>query len=267
MLDALRMGRPLNAVMVFFATVIGGLLAGAPPNLYLPAALSATFISMGAQAVNDYFDVEVDKKKPHRKPLVHGSLTRKEGKYVFSLYYALGLLFAALSSPVHVVVAVLAVIGTYLYSAKIQSRKYLGNVVVSLFVALTMVYGGIGGDIWKTFLPALVIFLVNWGREILKDIDDGDIDFPEKVSLYHILGRRWANFFGTYLVFLGVVFSPFPYLFSHLDHGYIVIISLADLIALFAVAEALNNKEGRAEKILKVAMVVALLAFGAGVVG
>ncbi len=262
----IELGRPVNAVMVFLAAVIGGLLSGLDPVSVTIPALSAALISMGAQAVNDYFDVEVDRRKPHRKPLVAGDLTLKEARLVWFGYYLIGLVLAVLSSPFHLLVALVAVIGTYIYSWKVQKRKYIGNVVVSLFVALSLVYGGLGGEWGRTLVPALIAFLVNWGREVLKDVDDAGIDYPYKVSLFHVLGREWATFFGSYLVFLGVVFTPFPYLMGVVGSGYVPSVLLADLSALYAVAEALRGNEGRAEKILKVSMILALLSFLLGAV-
>ena len=263
---AVLLGRPVNALMVFFATYVGGILAGLPYIWILLPAFSAMFISMGAQAVNDYFDVEIDKKKGQRKVLVSGVLSLKEGKIVWVFYYLVGVILAALASIWHLLVALFAVGLTYLYSRSIQGKKYIGNIVVSFFVALTVVYGGIGGNVWNTVLPAIIIFLANWGREILKDIEDGNVDYPQKVSLFHILGRRWANFLGTYLIFLAVIFSPFPYLLNHLGIYYAGLMLIADLIALFGVAEALSQREARGEKITKVAMIVALIAFGAGAI-
>ncbi len=266
LLGAVRLGRPINAIMVFFAAVIGGLLAGLPLERTILPALSASFISMGAQAVNDYFDVEIDRNRGRRRPLVEGILNLKEARITWLTYFTLGLLLAILASPYHLLVALIAVGLSYFYSSKIQAKKYIGNIVVSFLVALSIVYGGIGGKVENTFLPAIIIFLVNWGREIYKDITDGNVDYPKKLSLFHILGREWANFFASYLVFLGVILTPFPYIIGYVGAWYAWLMGLASLIALLAIAKALRKDEESAEKILKVGMIVALVAFLAGVV-
>ena len=266
LLGAIRIGRPINAVMVFFAAIIGGLLAGLPIERTIIPALSAALISMGAQAVNDYFDVEIDRDRRRRRPLVEGILSLKEAKVVWISYFLLGLILAILASIYHFLVALLATFLAYLYSSRIQAKKYIGNIVVSFLVALSIVYGGIGGNVSNTVLPAIIIFLVNWGREIYKDITDGNVDYPKKLSLFHVLGREWANFFASYLVFLGVILTPFPYIIGYVGIWYAWLMGLASLIALLAVAKALKRDEESAEKILKAGMIVALLALLAGVI-
>ncbi|NPA87058.1 MAG: UbiA family prenyltransferase [Candidatus Diapherotrites archaeon] len=263
----IELGRPENALLTFLATLVGALIAGVPLKMGVIAGISAALISMGAQAVNDYFDVEVDRRKGKRAPLVRGALSKKEGKYVWMFYFGAGVLISFLLTPLHVVAALIASLLSYLYSARIQRLKYVGNLLVSFLVALSLVYGGLGGNVEKTLLPAVIVFLVNWGREVLKDVTDGEADYPLKISLYHVLGRRWAVFFGTYLIFLGVILTPFPYLLGYLSEAYLFFIAIADLIALFAIAQALQGKELLAERLVKLAMGVAVVGFVAGAIG
>ena len=264
---SILMGRPINAIMVFLAVIIGGLLGGLHYKEVILPAISAALISMGAQAVNDFFDVEIDKRRGKKRPLVEGILTLKEARVVWILYFVTGLFLAILSSIYHFILAFLAATLSYLYSRYIQAKKYIGNLVVSLLVALSVVYGSLGGHVENTILPAIIIFLVNWGREIYKDIVDGEADYPKKVSLYHILTRDWAGFLASYLIFLGVILTPFPFLFKNLNYLYVPFIIITDLIALYGITKAIKKDYHRAERYIKVGMITALIAFLLGAIG
>ncbi len=259
----LSLGRPINALMVFFAAMVGGYIADVPVSIAVWAALSAALISMGAQAINDYVDIEVDKRKRPHKPLPSGKVSPDDAKLAIAFYFLSGVVLGFLLSVYHGIIAVLASLLAIFYSYKLQRWKFLGNIVVSLLTALSIIYGGLLGNITRTVLPAFIVFLVNWGREILKDVEDGDADKGYKTTLYHLIGKD-AILIGSYLIAMGVLLVPIPYVLNLLGEGYIVIMGVVSLFTLWFIAKMLSEMRPYHNPI-KAAMLVGIIAFAAGV--
>ncbi len=259
----IELGRPLNAVMVFVATLVGGVVAGGDVGCILLASLSAMLISMGAQSINDWKDYELDRKKGNR-PLHKYSLPRDTALHASLIYYSSGMALSFLLSPLHFLVAILVTLLSAGYSLFMGKMKYLGNMVVSLAVGLSFVYGGLCGNVWNTLLPGFLAFLMNWGREIVKDVEDGEVDYPEKVSLYHLVGKELALYHASYLVLLSVFLSPFPYILGIMGFWYIPFVLLANLIFFLAVYYIVKGDVSRGSMLIKVGMLVALLSFAVG---
>ncbi len=258
----LKLGRPLNALMVFVAALLGSLIAG---KLDLLAPLSAALISMGAQAINDCFDVDVDKKKKGR-PVAEGYVSVRQCKAVAVVYYLAGGLIAVVLTLNHLILALIAILSSYLYSSKMRQLKYVGNILVSFLVALTVVYGGVRGEWLRTLPVAVIIFLVNWAREIVKDIADEGADEGKKLTLVKIVGRDIAIAIACQLIVVGVALSPFPLFIEMVGDGFILPMGIADLMAIVACTLALIGEADMSAKILKGAMGMALLAFLLGVI-
>jgi 4-hydroxybenzoate polyprenyltransferase len=59
------------------------------------------------------------------------------------------------------------------YSLFLKGIPLIGNIVVASLVAYSILFGAINADGFKTLIiPALLAFLLNLSREIIKDIQD-----------------------------------------------------------------------------------------------
>lgn len=258
----LKLGRPLNAAMVFVATLIGSLMAG---KIDFIASISAALISMGAQAINDCYDVDIDRYKKGR-PVAEGYVTIRQCKMMSAAFFIGGALPAAFLSLNHLILATIVILSSYIYSSSMRRLKYVGNALVSLLVALTVVYGGLGGAWLRTLPLAIIIFLVNWAREIIKDVEDEKADTGKKITLVKIVGRDIAVAIACQLAIVGVALSPFPLFVEMVSDGFILPMGIADLMTIVACSLALIGEVEIASRILKGAMIMALLAFLLGVI-
>ncbi len=267
------LARPLNVLMRFLGVLVGAVLSCGPSCLPcgVLAGVSAALVSAGGQAINDVFDVDVDRRsrKKRGRPIPAGWIGRRTALAYALILFALGALLGFLVSPIHGIIAFFASLALAAYSWKVQERKYVGNVLVSFFVGLLFVYGGLCGARWYvTLIPAYLAFLANWAREIWKDVEDFEADEGRKRTLAHVLTPRFASFFASYLALLAVMLSPLPGpgFFNFLNMHYLYIVALADVIFLLSAYLGVSGRAAWAQRASKVGMLVAVAALLAGAI-
>jgi geranylgeranylglycerol-phosphate geranylgeranyltransferase len=259
--------RPLNGLMSVVAVWIGTIVAGAsfiPGMNVLVGALSVFLISGGGMAINDYFDAAIDKmNKPHR-PIPSGRISRGAA---FAYAVSLMLIGIILSYTINMQTFILAIVATVLliiYAAKMKKTILMGNFLVSALVAVTFVYGGmIAGDYGRLMPLALLALLSNVGREIYKTIDDAVGDRKYNVNSAAIkLGVLNARLLGNIFLTCAVIFSFLPFFLGIFGVTYLFFVVIADVAFIAAGVVPVKHSS----KLIKVAMLIALVAFIAGAV-
>ena len=86
LLPYLLLTRPVNVIIGGLSIFIGALVTGTiqPLNKVLLACLSGGLVAAGANTINDYFDVEIDRHNKPYRPLPAGKVSLKSA-FVFSL--------------------------------------------------------------------------------------------------------------------------------------------------------------------------------------
>ena len=270
-----RLLRPANVVMFLAGVVLGGWLvagpdafSGAAGGRLLLAAVSAALIGSGANALNDVFDLEIDRINRPRRPLPSGAVTPEAARAVWGVATAGGVALGGLLSGWHLGLAVVTAGLLYLYDARLKGTVGWGNGVVALAVALAVVYGG-----WAVGAPrevsgaalvgAAFAFLTTLAREVVKDVEDAPGDAALGVrTLATVYGSRRATTVALGVLGVTLFLTPFPYLMLGYGGLYLFAICLADVLLLRAAyVLRLPNLEamaGRASALLKVAMVVGM---------
>ena len=258
--------RPLNG-FIAAAGVFAGFVAAAkafifPQGLILAVA-SAFLITSAGNLVNDFFDMEIDKKLGRKNPLVSGSIGKEFFLAFTAALFIAGLWLAWLVNETAFIIALAVSILLVVYSALMQRQKALGNFVVAFGTSLTLVFGAaIAGEYVLPSLFAASAFFANVGREIIKDSEQLGADRGVKKSLPMILGfdKIRLAVLGVYIVAALVAFAAW------VSGGVQSIAFLAFLIvsaALLYVSWSLfsRKKFAEAQRFSKYAMVAALLAF------
>jgi geranylgeranylglycerol-phosphate geranylgeranyltransferase len=176
MRNYLKLSRIGNVVITFLSVECAGILCGVnvTTNLeILSAAFAASLITAGGNAVNDLFDIDVDRINRPNRPLVSGALSVKQAKIFYTITTSLGLVLSARINIYSFLIAVVAVFMIFLYSFKLKRSVFLGNLVVALAAGLTFIYAGVSVKDLPDIYPAAVFaFLTNLIREIIKDAED-----------------------------------------------------------------------------------------------
>ncbi|MBI4154381.1 UbiA family prenyltransferase [Candidatus Woesearchaeota archaeon] len=258
--------RPLNGIMAAIAVYIGSVVAGASlisGQDILVGMLSVFLISGGGMVANDIADIEIDKVNRPKRPLASGRMS-KSAAYVYAaalMFVGNYLVFYFLSfSALYVsLAATLILIG---YAAYLKRVVLLGNMMISLLVALTFIYGGVIFGEFTNVLPlALLAFLSNTGREIYKTIDDAMGDRRFNINTVAVKwGVTKARTAASFFILLAVLLSFVPYYIGIFNEVYLFFVLIAD--ALFVATIIVPVKH--ASRLTKIAMIVALIAFLAG---
>jgi geranylgeranylglycerol-phosphate geranylgeranyltransferase len=180
-----RVLRPMNVLMMGAGVAVGGVLAtggsalaGVAGGAVLLAMASAASIGAAANAINDVFDLDIDRINRPDRPLPSGEVSVRAARTAWAGFSALGVGLAALLSVPHLLVAVASVALLYGYSARLKRRPLVGNLAVAAVLGLAIPYGGgaallgASGRLGPALLGGAFAFAVTLARELAKDIED-----------------------------------------------------------------------------------------------
>ena len=134
--------RPVNALIAAASIFIGAFVTGGIEPLWnvMIACLSGICIAGGGNAVNDYFDAEMDRINRPQRPLPSGRVSRI-GTLIFSLILlAAGTLLGSMLTWKTGLIALSSSVLLFLYSYKFKGIAVLGNGVVSLIAAMAFIF-------------------------------------------------------------------------------------------------------------------------------
>ena len=186
--------RPSNGIITIASVFVSCLLAGGNAR-HIPAMLLASFaaglIGGGGMVINDIFDVEIDRVNKPARPLPSGAVSGQAAAIFYALLTAVGLLLNLFLHPSAQAIALGAAVLIFFYSYMLKRTPLFGNLTVGLLTGLAFIYGGAAvGNIDRAIVPALFAFLINVGRELIKDMEDVEGDalhhaetFPVKYRL------------------------------------------------------------------------------------
>jgi len=265
--------RPSNVLIAFLTIIVAAKLAGGldPISNVLLAAISASLIMIGANVINDYYDIEIDKINKPDRPLAAGLITPKQALiFCFSVFVVALMCAAAINLDMFLIAFFFSLL-LILYSYRLKRTILWGNLIVSITTAMAFIYGGGAvGNYHKTLFPAAFAFLFHLGREILKDIQDieGDkknnaITFPIKYGMHNSFILILVNFI------LLIILTIIPYIFNIYTHKYFIIICIGVYpVLIYVLIQAFNNPNpdriGYLSNLLKADMLIGLLAIYLG---
>ncbi len=269
-----EISRPLNVLIAFLTIFIAAAVAAGGLQInreVVLAAISTALITIGANVINDIFDVAIDRiNKPYR-PLPAGKLSRNEALVYFLLVYAAGWLIAALINVTMFLIALIIGILLVFYSVWYKRTILFGNLVVSFATAVAFVYGGLAvGRIAETFFPAVFAFLFHFGREVIKDLQDTNGDRQAGAVTFAVKYGHKPSFYLTLVVFLVlIIVTLIPYILRIYNLAYLLVVifgiyPVIGLVLYVTWKTTEQKKLGWMSTILKIDMLVGLLAIYVG---
>jgi geranylgeranylglycerol-phosphate geranylgeranyltransferase len=262
--------RPGNCAMGAFGVLLAAIVCAGPSGVeenWLEVALSMAVVMAftgAGNALNDYFDREVDKVAHPDRPLPRGLLSPRT-----ALYLAVTLFVAAISlSPFvsiwSVTIVIASVFAMLVYEVLLKGEGLVGNLAISWLTGALFLFGGAAVDSLEVaWILALLAFLATLGREIVKDIQDIEGDRGSRRTLPMRIGVERAGAVGS-AAFLGAIaLSPAPYILDLMSVWYLPVVVVADGIFIYCALIHFENPE-KGQKMAKLAMLVALMAFLVG---
>lgn len=271
----LKLTRFEHSVMLVVAVVAAELLAKGLPqvSILLLSMISPVLISMGSFAINDYFDVEVDRlNKKTKRPLVNGSLTMKQALYIAIATFVIGVLASAFINLPSFMVALVFAALAFLYSYRLKEMLLVGNIYIAFSMVIPFVYGSfVVGEkiiIGSIALISVMIFATGLAREINGTVRDfaGDVKARKLSSLPKYIGLKGAAFVSLilYLFAISISICLFLYVAPFKENlAYALIVAITDVMLLYVAAGYALGKEKLYERMRTLslaAMTLALIA-------
>ncbi|KYK31825.1 MAG: hypothetical protein AYK22_07685 [Thermoplasmatales archaeon SG8-52-3] len=242
-----------HGVMIAIAIFIGSLIAlkgeGFPAfDKFILTFFTALFLEASTFALNDYYDLEIDKKnKRTDRPLVRGDLSPKSALYLFFILFPLGIIFSFFVNIACFTIALITAVLAIIYDAKMKKIKLLGNFYIAYVMAIPFIFGGAAvlGNHGISFeidpaiyIIALIAFFAGSGREIMKDVMDFKGDIKKGVKSFpKYIGTRRSNILAGLFFIVAIVLSFFPFIMRqyqiyYLNYSYLFLVFITDIMLL-----------------------------------
>ncbi len=255
---AVIIARPHNVFITLLGVILGALFV--EPNAYrdpmwlLISSTPALMIAAGGYMINDYYDMDIDRKSKPWRPLVKGDISPQTALLVSISLIVMGcaIAFLLFGAFICVFVSINALI-TYLYSWKLKRLGLIGNIAVSLLSANSILYGGLTYMLISEKIEALPLLLIPWSfaivmsisREIVKGIEDIEGDKAYGVRTIAVIrGYRFASIISTFLLTLLLAIVGVPFIIKQsMIYITLAIISIAIFLASTIKIAASKNIE------------------------
>lgn len=264
--DLTRAGNAVaSGVLTFIGAYVTGVAGHARPAV--AAAVAATVLGVaGGNAINDYFDRDVDEINAPDRPIPRGAVSPR-GALAFS-----GVCFAAavglsLTLPLlAIAIAIVNLAALVAYTEFFKGLPGAGNALVAYLGGSTFLFGAAAV---ATPGPASIVLFVlaalsTLTREIVKDVEDVEGDSAEGLRTLPIaIGERRSLHLATGLLAVAIAVSPAPFVLGTFGPTYLL--ALAPAIAVFVWGGYRSYRDPTAgQSLLKYGMFLAAAAFVIG---
>ncbi len=260
--------RPVNAFLAMIGVTLGFWLCevDAPLTDLILLIIAATAALGFGNVINDIKDAEGDTVNHPERPIPTGVISSKAA-LVFAMLLAVISLFSSRTVSLnHGIATLIPLLLLILYTLFLKGVPLIGNIIISLLVAYTLIFGGLGSaNVAIIVVPAFLAFLLNLSREIIKDIQDKEGDLRVGVTTTAIFSEKILK---TVIIFIGLLYITsifIPYLLGHFGFMYFIICVGALLpLHLFwffrLMGKNTSKKLGRISTAIKLEMLGGLLA-------
>jgi geranylgeranylglycerol-phosphate geranylgeranyltransferase len=234
------------------------------------AFAAAVFITGAGNAINDYFDRDIDKVNCPKRPIPSGRVEPSTALNISQAMFAIGILLVISINWECVIIAALNSLILASYAARLKRIGIAGNIAIGYLVGSAFIFGGLViGKLQVASILAAMAALATVGRELIKDIEDMKGDRANKVVTVPLrYGTRKAAALATAFIAAAIVLAPLPRILNisnifGLVYMWVATVSIVVFIAAAALILGAQDRATAAKASLacKVAMGIGLLAF------
>ncbi|TQQ83085.1 geranylgeranylglycerol-phosphate geranylgeranyltransferase [Halonotius terrestris] len=265
---AIELARPGNAVAAGVLTFTGAFVTGGVatgPAAVAAAVLATVAATAGGNAINDYFDREIDAVNQPDRPIPRGAITARGALGVSVACFGIATV-AALTLPlVAIGIAVVNLLALIAYTEWFKGRPLVGNILVAYLTGSAFLFGGAAlGEPLGAGVLFLLAAVATLTREIVKDVEDITGDRQEGLRTFPIVvGRKPALWVGVAVITVAVAASALPYLDDTFGLSYLIVVVPADAVMLWAALRSFRDPTA-SQRWLKRGMFLATAAFVVG---
>lgn len=259
-----------NVLMAGAAATLGIWFAGVRPACrwsYLFIAAAAMLASAFGNVVNDLFDLTTDRIAHPDRPLPRGDISVTGARIYAALLAVIAVAAAVGVSPIHLIGTIVPLLLLILYAGWLKGTPFLGNVLISALVAYALIFGGLNGPrIERILIPAILAFLLNFAREIIKDVQDLQGDRSAGIATTAEISFPILQIVMVASATLYLILLPLPMILNHFGLVYLGICVFAVLplhiVWVYLLTRPSNKDPERISKLIKLEMLAGLLALG-----
>lgn len=232
--------------------------------------LATVLIAAGGYVINDIFDQETDAENKPNKVIIGKSISESKAYTIYASLTITGvacgfILANSISHPNFAVVFVLIATLLYFYASTLKQMALIGNIVVALLLAFSVIIIGMFDIFPNTFDMnrqqmtlafsilldyAKFAFIINLVREIIKDIQDIKGDNNQGMrTLPIIIGIPKTKIIAFILLLLPSLYLLYyskTYLFeNNLFYGLAYILALVVAPIIMCLTQIWNAKENK----------------------
>jgi len=269
----IQISRPVNVLITFVSIPVACWIAGGAVSAWLSILLAGTtgaLVAAGANAINDAFDIDIDRVNRPDRPLPRGALTVQDAQRIWLIVSITALVINLFLNSTALLIVVLSIVLLYYYSARLKRTVLTGNIVVALMTSMAFIYGGVVVEkIERAVVPAIFAFLVNLARELLKDVEDMEGDRRENaVTLPIKYGVKKALVLATVLILVLICITIAAAVNNFYNSTFLYIVLFTDCLMCVSIILMWRDYSiktmRRASTILKVSMIFGLISIIAG---
>ncbi|MFH1821314.1 MAG: geranylgeranylglycerol-phosphate geranylgeranyltransferase [Methanobacteriota archaeon] len=275
---SLELVRPLNCLFTGVAVIIGAVVTFGGPDVQwvvlAPSFAAAALVAAGGNAINDYYDREIDGINRPERPIPSGRMNAKTARNIAGLLFVIGISLTVFLNLYCFALAALNSLVLTLYAWRLKRKGLSGNIAIGYLVGSSFLFGGLAtiSTMGRAILPNELLVLVlmaalsTVGRELIKAIQDMQGDQKLGLRTFPLThGAGKAAVVSAIFIAAAIVLSPLPYLLGIFGWYYLatVAISIAAFIAAVMIIAYSQERMAakRASLACKVGMGLGLLAF------
>jgi geranylgeranylglycerol-phosphate geranylgeranyltransferase len=266
--------RPLNFIITFLAVIVAALISSEGNldySIIFMAAIAASLTAAAGNIINDYFDAESDKINHPERPIPSGKISKKNALILYFVFAVLSIVVSIKISQTAFNIVVLSNILLFLYSYSLKKKILVGNFIVAFLTGFTLIFGGLAaGNAKAAIIPAVFAFLINFIRELVKDMQDIEGDTASGTKTYPaVYGIKSTKNIILLFSLLLIAATFYPYLLNLYDIKYFIfVMAVVNPLLVYSVRmlykDDLPKSLNKLSIILKLNMVFGLTAIYLG---
>lgn len=239
--------RPVNFIIAFLSIYFSIVISNNILKFQLIAflgSLAGALIGGAGMIINDYFDEEIDMINRPERPIPSGKISKKNAVIYYLSLNILALIILFFINKYAFIVGLFSELIIFLYSSHLKRTVLIGNFTVAFMTGLAFIFGGIiAGSLKNILFLSAFAFLANFGREVLKDLEDVEGDKAKGIKTFPIVfgeKKSLVLISITWLLLIGV--TLLPYALGVYNRYYMVLIILfVDVIFLWLIRSIWKN--------------------------
>ena len=272
---AFKIIRPINAVIAFVSVIVAAFFCS-PEEIswfsVLLASFAAAFTLSAGNIINDIYDLGIDKVNRPERPLPSGKISKNSALILYFLLIAASLILSWFINLYAFIIVIIATILLVLYSKFLKRVLFIGNILVALLTGLVFIFGGVAvRNPSAAIIPALFAFLINFIREVVKDMQDVDGDKNAGVNTFPIrYGFQKSKILILLMTFTLILYTLYPFVARLYKIEYFIIVMIiVNPILVFSLKILFKDRSiknlNMISNLLKLSMVFGLIAIYLGV--